>query len=90
MKIEKFEKVVANLRDEKECVIYIKDLKQALNHGLVMKKVSLNSIKKSWLKPYTDMKIELRNNARNAFKKDFLKLINNAGFKKTYRECEKT
>ena len=45
MKIEKFEKVVANMRDEKECVIHIKDLKQALNHGLVMKKVSLNSIK---------------------------------------------
>ena len=44
---------------------------------------------KSWLKPYTDMKIEPRNNARNGFKKDFFKLINNAGFKKPLENVRK-
>ena len=38
MKIEKVEKVVANLHDKTEYVIHI-NLKQALNHRLVLKKV---------------------------------------------------
>ena len=32
MKIEKVEKVAANLHDKTEYVIHIKNLKQALNH----------------------------------------------------------
>ena len=39
MKIGKVEKLVANLQDETEYVIDIRNLKQALNHGLVLKKV---------------------------------------------------
>ena len=39
MKIEKFEKLVANLHDKTEYVIHIRNLKQTLNHGLVLKKV---------------------------------------------------
>ena len=35
MKIEKVEKLVANLHDKTEYVIHIRNLKQALNHGLV-------------------------------------------------------
>ena len=38
-KTEKVEKLVMNVLDKTEYVIYIIDLKQALNHGLVMKKV---------------------------------------------------
>ena len=49
MKIEKVEKLVANLHDKTEYVIHIRNLKQALNHGLVLKKVhrviKLNLIK---------------------------------------------
>ena len=37
MKIEKVEKLVANLHDKTEYVIHIRNLKQALNHGLVFK-----------------------------------------------------
>ena len=37
MKIE-VEKLVANLHDKTEDVIHMKKLKQALNHGLVLKK----------------------------------------------------
>ena len=39
IKIEKVEKLVANLHDKTEYVIHIRNLKQALNHGLVLKKV---------------------------------------------------
>ena len=38
MNIEKIEKLVANLQDKTEYVIHIKNLKQALNYGLVLKK----------------------------------------------------
>ena len=36
MKIEKVEKLVANLHNKKEYVLHIINLKQALNHGLVL------------------------------------------------------
>ena len=39
MKIEKVVKPVTNLYDKNEHVIHIKNLKQALNHGLILKKV---------------------------------------------------
>ena len=43
MKIEKVEKHVANLQDKTEYVIHIRNLKQALNHGLKSwKKISLS------------------------------------------------
>ena len=45
MKIEKVENLVANLYDKDEYVIHIRNLKQALNHGLVLLE-SLNAIKK--------------------------------------------
>ena len=40
MKIEKVEKLVANLHEKSEYVIHIRNLKQPLNHGLVLKKSS--------------------------------------------------
>ena len=39
MKIKKIEKLVPNLHDKTEYVINIRNLKQALNHGLVLEKV---------------------------------------------------
>ena len=48
MKLDKIEKLVANLHDKEEYVIHVRNLKQVLNHGLVLKKCieSLNLIKK--------------------------------------------
>ena len=40
MKIEKFEKLVANLNDKTEYVTHIRNLKKALNRSLVLKKIS--------------------------------------------------
>ena len=53
MKIEQVEKLVVNLHDKTEYVIHIRNLKQALNHGLVSKKVHrvIKFIQNAWLKP---------------------------------------
>ena len=40
MKIETFEKLVANLNDKTEYVTHIRNLKKALNRSLVLKKIS--------------------------------------------------
>ena len=39
VKVEKVEKLVANFRDKTDYVIHIRNLKQALNHGLVLKRL---------------------------------------------------
>ena len=39
MKIEKVEKLISNLHDKIEYVIHLRDLRQALIYGLVLKKV---------------------------------------------------
>ena len=71
MKIEEVEKPVANFHDKTEYVIRIRNLKQALNNGLVLKKIieSLNLIK--MLKPYIFMNTDLRKKAKNDFEKYF-------------------
>ena len=73
-KIEKVEKLVANLHDKTEYVIHIRNLKQALNHGLVLKKVHrvIKFNQNAWLKPYIDMNTDLRKNTKNDFEKVFL------------------
>ena len=53
MKIERVEKLIANLHDKKNA-IDIRNLKQALNHVLVLKKdkIVIKFSQKAWLKPY--------------------------------------
>ena len=36
--LEKVEKLITNLLGKNECVIHIRNLKQAVNHGLILKK----------------------------------------------------
>ena len=74
MKIEKVKKLVANLHDKKEFLIYIRNLKQALNHRLILKKVHkvIKFNQKAWLKPYIDMNTEPTKKERNDFEKYFL------------------
>ena len=72
--------------------MHIKVLKQALNHGLVFKKVHriIQFNQKDLLKPYIDMNTELRKKAKNDFEKDFFKLMDNSVFGKNNGKCEKT
>ena len=74
MKIEKVKKFVANLQDKTKYVIHIRNLKQALNHGLVLKKVHrmFKFNQNAWLiKPYIDMNTDLRKKANYNFEKDW-------------------
>ena len=74
MKIEEVQKFVADLHDETEYLIHIRNLKQALNHGLVLKTVHRVIIfdQNAWLKTYIDMNTDLRKKAKNDFEKAFL------------------
>ena len=62
IKIEKVEKLVINLHDKTEYTIHIRNLKQALNHGLVLETVHrvIKFNQNAWIKPYIDMNTELR------------------------------
>ena len=67
MKIENVEKIVTNLHDKTEYDIHIRNLKQALNHGLVLKKVHrmIRFNDNTWLKPYIDINTKLRKEVQN-------------------------
>ena len=64
-KIDKVEKLDTNLHDKTEYVIHIRTLKEALNHGLILKSVNImiKLNQNAWLKPYIDMDTKLKQKA---------------------------
>ena len=91
MKIEKVEKLIANLHDKNEYVILIRNSKQALNHKVVLKKVYrvIKFNQKPWLKPDIDIKTVLRKATKRILKMFFSKLMNNSVFGKTMENVQK-
>ena len=91
MKIDKCKKLVCNLLNKKKYVVHINSLKQALNHGLKLKKVHriIEFNPEAWLKPYIDVNTELRKVAKDDFEKDLFKLMNNSVFGKTVENIRK-
>ena len=79
---------MCDLHNKNKYVVHIKSLKQALNHGLKLKRVHriIEFNQKAWLKPYIDMNTEL---AKDDFEKDLFKLMNNAVFGKTMENIRK-
>ena len=62
MKTNKCSKLVCNLYDKNNYVVHIKPLKQALDYGLIIKKVYgvILFNHEAWLEEYIDMNTELR------------------------------
>ena len=91
MEVNKCKKLVCNLFNKKKYVVHINALKQALNHGLKLKKIHrvIKFNRKEWLKPYINMNTELRKVAKNDFEKDLFKLMNNSVFGKTMENIRK-
>ena len=91
MKVNKVKKLVCNVTDKENYSIHIVALKQALNHGLVLKKVHsvISFRQEAWLKPYIDLNTELKKNAKNEFEKDFYKLKINSIYGKTVQNDKK-
>ena len=87
MKTWNVEKLAANLHDKTEFVIHMRNLEQAINYELVLKKVLRVIIlnQTTWLKPY----IDLRKTTKKYFEKDFYKLMSNAVFGKTNENLRK-
>ena len=62
MKINGVEKLVPNLYYKKKYVIHIKALKQAIDHGLVLKRIHrcIEFKQSAWMKEYIDFNTRLR------------------------------
>ena len=91
MVINKTKKLVCNLHNKKNYVAHINMLKQALSHGLKLKKVHrvIEFEQEAWLKKYIDFNADLQMKATNDFEKDFFKLMNNSVFGKTMENVRK-
>ena len=91
MEINKCKKLVCNLYNKKKYVVHVNSLKQALSHGLKLKKIHriIEFNQEAWLKPYIDMNTELTKLVRNDFEKDLFKSMNNSVFGKTMENIRK-
>jgi hypothetical protein len=81
----KSKKLVLSLKDKKDFICDYRTLKQALEHGLVLKKIhcAIKYEQKAWLKPYIEKNTKLRQESISELEKDFFKLMNNAIYGKT-------
>ena len=70
-KVNKVKKRICGIEEKEKYVIHVRALKQALNHGLVLRKVHrvTQFNQKDWLKPYIDMNIKLRKEGKMILKK---------------------
>ncbi len=85
MRLGKVEKLVCSLYDKEKYIVHIDTLKQAMEHGLMLKKVhrAISFQQSAWLKPYIGFNTQERKKAKNDFEKNFYKLMNNSVFGKT-------
>ncbi|XP_055902200.1 uncharacterized protein LOC129938580 [Eupeodes corollae] len=87
----KFKKLVASFLPKVNYVIHLESLKQALKHGLILKKVHrvIKFRQSKWLEQYISLNTELRKKAKTDFQKRFFKLMNLSIYGKTMENIEK-
>ena len=91
VKIDKTDKLICSLLPKKHYVLHYKNLKQYLEEGMILKKVhrGIKFVQSPWMEPYIRKNTDLRKEAKNAFEKDFFKLMNNSVFGKTIENIRK-
>ena len=91
IKMGNVDKLISSFLPKTHYVLHYKNLKQYLEEGMILKKVhrGIKFNQSCWMEPYIRKNTELRKEAKNAFEKDFFKLMNNSVFGKTIENIRK-
>ena len=83
--MKKVSKLVPNLQNKSNYVVYIDLLNYYISQGLIVTKVHrvISFHREAWLKPYIDFNTIQRQNAKNDFEKQYFKDMNNSFYGKT-------